>query len=396
MAHVGNRVFHLGVAHEFEALLENDLTLIIHHVVELENVFSCVEVACLDFLLCLLKRLVDPRMDDSLAFLQAKLLQHAVHAVRPEDAHQIVVEREEELRMARVPLTPGTSAQLVVDAPAFMTLRTDDVKPARIERDLLFLFDIHLDLLALGVDLLLGRYFALGFLFGSPIFDQHVEVAAKLNVSAASGHIRRNGYGARHTGLSNDVRFLLMISGVQDLDVLDLFLAHQSGKVLGFLNRSRADQNRLFAFPAILDELDDGSVFFVRRTVDLIMVVNPDHVLVGWNFQNVEPVDVHELIRFCHGGTGHACEFFIKAEIVLEGNRRHGLVFRLDGDVFLCFQCLVQAFGVASAFHHAAGELVDNHHLVVFDDVVFVTLKQLMRAQRLVHVMDNGHIFHVV
>src|SRR5256885_13836722 len=65
----------------------------------------------LDLLLGLLQRLVDPRMRDGLAFLQAQLLQHAVHAVGAEDAHQVVFEREVELGATGIALAAGAAAQ---------------------------------------------------------------------------------------------------------------------------------------------------------------------------------------------------------------------------------------------------------------------------------------------
>ena len=46
--------------------------------------------------------------------------------------------------------------------------------------------------------------------------------------------------------------------------------------------------------------------------------------------------------------------------------------------------------------HHAAGELVDDHHLAVLDDVVLVALEQLVGAQRLVDVVDDGDVRDVV
>ena len=55
-----------------------------------------------------------------------------------------------------------------------------------------------------------------------------------------------------------------------------------------------------------------------------------------------------------------------------------------------------RAFGVAASLHHAAGELVDDDHLVVLDDVVAVALEQLVRAERLLHVMDDGDVLDVV
>jgi hypothetical protein len=62
--------------------------------------------------------------------------------------------------------------------------------------------------------------------------------------------------------------------------------------------------------------------------------------------------------------TGHAGQLVVEAEIVLEGDRGQGLVFRLDAHVLLGFQRLVLAFGVAPARHHAAGELVDDDDLI--------------------------------
>ncbi len=50
-----------------------DLALVVHHVVEFEQVLADVEVARLDLLLRLLQRLVDPGMDDRLALLEAEL-----------------------------------------------------------------------------------------------------------------------------------------------------------------------------------------------------------------------------------------------------------------------------------------------------------------------------------
>ena len=42
------------------------------------------------------------------------------------------------------------------------------------------------------------------------------------------------------------------------------------------------------------------------------------------------------------------------------------------------------------------GELVDDDDLVILDDVVAVALEQRMRAQRLLHVVDDGHVLDVV
>ena len=97
-----------------------------------------------------------------------------------------------------------------------------------------------------------------------------------------------------------------------------------------------------------------------------------------------------------HGRAGHAGELGKQAEIVLEGDRGQGLVLVLDRHLFLGFQRLVQAFGIAPAFHHAAGELVDDDDLVVLDDVVDVAGEHLVGAQRLVDVMHERDVLDVV
>ena len=88
--------------------------------------------------------------------------------------------------------------------------------------------------------------------------------------------------------------------------------------------------------------------------------------------------------------------FSIEAEIVLEGDRGERLVLGLDGHVFLGFERLMKAFRIAPAGHHAAGELVDDDDLVVLDDVILVALEELVGAQALVHVVNDGHVLGVV
>ena len=53
-------------------------------------------------------------------------------------------------------------------------------------------------------------------------------------------------------------------------------------------------------------------------------------------------------------------------------------------------------FRIAAARHHAAGEFVDDDDLVVADDIVLVLLEKLVRLQRIVDVMDDRDVFHVV
>ena len=134
VAHLGDGLGRRLAVHQLDALLEHHLALVVHHVVVFQEVLADVEVARLDLLLRLLERLVDPGMDDRLVFLEAELLQHAVHALGAEDAHQVVLQRQEEFRAAGVALAAGAAAQLVVDAAAFVAFGGEHVEAAGGER----------------------------------------------------------------------------------------------------------------------------------------------------------------------------------------------------------------------------------------------------------------------
>ncbi len=385
MAHVVDGVTDVFLGHQFLALLVDHLALIVHHVVELEQVLADLEVAGLDFLLRLLERLVDPRMDDGLTLLESQLLEHSVDALGPEDPHQVVFERQIELRSARVALAARPSTQLIVHPPAFVTFGAEDEQPAGGE-----------DLLSVGGHL--GADAGLTVLVAGVVqllLDPHVGVAAKLNIGAAAGHVGSDGHGSVAAGLGDDERLLLVIARVQHL-VGDLPLLERGGEGLGLFDADRAHQNRLAAFAAVQDLLDDGRFFLLGRPIDLVMLVLADASDVGRDIDDLETVDFGELAGFRHRRAGHPGEFGIEPEVVLEGDRGQGLVFLLDGHAFLGLQGLVKTFRVAAPLHHPAGELVDDHHLVFLDDVVSVAAEQDMRPKRLVGVMNQRHVGQVV
>ena len=274
MAHAGDGLVHRVVAHQIEPLLEDDLALVVHHVVVFEQVLADVEVARLDLLLRLFQRLVDPGMDDRLVLLQPELLQHAVELVGAEDAHQVVFQRQEELGMARIALAAGAAAQLVVDAPALVPLGAEHEEAAGVERLFLEPRDLLADFIGLWAFLARARVLD----FGDLLADAHVGIAAELNVGAAAGHVGGDGDGAGHAGLGDDEGLLLVVAGVEDGEDLGLGgavvagikrgegvgigevvrfpagLAQHLGELFGFFDRGGADQHRLAALLAVLDQ----------------------------------------------------------------------------------------------------------------------------------------------
>ena len=105
VAHHGDGVVNAFGFHKFQTLLKHHFALVIHHIIIFQNVFANIEIARLNFLLRALQRFIDPRMHNRLAVFQAQTLQHAVHAVRAENTHQVIFKAEEKARAPRVALT---------------------------------------------------------------------------------------------------------------------------------------------------------------------------------------------------------------------------------------------------------------------------------------------------
>ena len=117
-------------------------------------------------------------------------------------------------------------------------------------------------------------------------------VAAELDVGAAAGHVGGDRDRAGHAGLRDDVGLLLVVAGVQDVKTLPSSaavdtprpsdrrnraaaspLAQRSAK-LRLLDRGRADQHRLAALAALVDQLEDRLVLLLHRPVDRVVLVD--------------------------------------------------------------------------------------------------------------------------
>src|SRR5581483_8052489 len=80
---------------------------------------------------------------DRHALLHAEPLHEVLHPVGAEDAKEVVLQREEEPGRPGIALPTAAAAELVVDSPRLVPLRTEDVEPARRD-DLLALGRAHL------------------------------------------------------------------------------------------------------------------------------------------------------------------------------------------------------------------------------------------------------------
>ena len=133
--------------HDLGALLVDHLALVVHDVVEFDDLLADVVVARLDLLLRGLDRLGNPRGDDRLAVLEILVHQPREGGLRAEDAQQIVVEAQVEARQAGIALAARTAAQLVVDAAALVPLGAEHEQAAGVQHLLLLGLDLGRDAL---------------------------------------------------------------------------------------------------------------------------------------------------------------------------------------------------------------------------------------------------------
>ena len=386
-----DRVRQVFVAEDLVALGVNRLALLVDDVVELDDPLPDIEVEALDAGLGALDRLADDARLDVVVLVEPEPLHHPGHAVRGEALHQVVVEREVEARGAGVPLPPGTAAQLVVDAPALVALRADDVQPAGLHDALVVLVG---DLPRLGERLVVGRLVDLCRVEAPAVEQLGGEtrrVAAEQDVGAPAGHVRGDRDRAGPAGLGDDARLLLVELGVQDF-VLDPALLEQVAEPLGLLDRDRAHEDRPALLLHVLDLVDDRVELGLLVEVDEVGVVVADHRPVGRDADDLELVDLVELLGLGQRGAGHAGQLVVQPEVVLERDRGHRHRLALDAEALLGLDGLVQALGPAATRHLPAGELVDDDDLAVLDDVVPVALVQRVRLERLVEVAGEARV----
>ena len=141
-------VRHVLALEDLVAVLVDDLALLVHHVVVLEDALADQEVLLLDLGLGALDLLGEhlglDRLLLALLARRAQAVQDAVDPVAGEQAHQVVLGGQEEARLARVALAAGAAAELVVDPARLVALGADDVEAAGLHDQLAVLRDLGL------------------------------------------------------------------------------------------------------------------------------------------------------------------------------------------------------------------------------------------------------------
>ncbi len=198
----------------------DDLALLVHHLVVLEDVLADLEVLLLDLGLRTLDGAGHHLGFDRHIIGDVHARQNRFQRSAIEAPHQFITQREVEAGLARIALTSGTSAQLVVDTPRLVALGTQHVQAA----GLLHLFGLGLggvlELLQRrvpGVLVLVRGLHRVQALFAKMRIRQEVRVTTQHDVGAATGHVGGHRDGSTAPGLGDDAGFLLVVLGVEDV-----------------------------------------------------------------------------------------------------------------------------------------------------------------------------------
>ena len=166
-----------------------------------------------------------------------------------------------------------------------------------------------------------------------------------------------------------------------------LELQHAAEELAGF-NAGCAYEDRLAFGVGFFDGLDRGVVFFAAGLVDAVVFVEALDQAVGGNDIHIEAVDVVELAHFGLGGTGHASQLVVEAEVILDCDGREGLGLAVDLDALLGLDGLVESIAPAAAGHFAAGEGIDDDHFVFLDDIFDILLVKTVGLKELGNVVN--------
>ena len=306
----------LTVEHLLAALVD-DLALLVHHFVVLEDVLADLEVAVFDGALRALDGLADHlRLERQV--VGERRAHHPLHQARREQAHEVVFEREVEAAGAGVALTAGAAAELVVDAAGLVPLGPEDVEAAEVADlvplDLALLLEAGQELVVAGQVFVGAHHEALADALSA---GETFRVAAEQDVDAAARHVRGDRDRRELAGLRDDLGLTLVLLRVQHL-VRDALLLEQAGQLLRLLDGDRADEDGLPVAVSLDDVLDGRVVLAVLTLVDEVGTVVAHHRAVGRDRHHLEVVGVRELTGFRRCGAGHAAELVVHPEVVLD------------------------------------------------------------------------------
>src|SRR3989344_8126562 len=137
----------------------------------------------------------------------------------------------------------------------------------------------------------------------------------------------------------------------------------------------------------LLNSLRDGTVFANGRLENKVVTVLPGDRLVRGHGNHLEPIDREELFFRGESGTRHAGELLVHAKKILERNGGVRTRLGFDCHTLFGFDCLVQALAPAPPRLRATSKLVDDHDLVVPDNIFLILMEERFGAYCRLEVM---------
>ena len=368
-----------------EAAIIDDLTLLVHDIVVVQQAFPRLEVVRLHPLLRGLDGARHHRVSDHLTLGGTQLVHGVRQAITDEQPHEVVLHRNEELGRPGITLPPGTAPKLTVDPSGLVPLGPEDLKPTHLN-DEVVRFALELDLLRrIHGDQLREIQAALLRPPHRPAFN---DTLTQLDVGSAAGHVRGDRHGAGLARLRHDLGFLLVLLGVQDIVRNSAALEHARQRLRDFDVRGPHEDGELHQVQP-LDFVHERLILLSLGSENQIVPVVADDGTVGGDHEDVELVDLVELGLLGLRRSGHSGQLIVHPEVVLDGDRGERLRLTLDLHSFLGLHRLVESVAPAPARHLAAGELVDDHDLTTpADDVLLVFLEQGVRLEELMDDVD--------
>lgn len=329
----GDEFARVGGVHDLVAVAVDDFALLVHDIIKLQSPLADHVVPLFDAFLGGFDAAVEPGVLEFFAFLEAEGFHDLGHAVAgAEVSHEVVLEADIKAGAAGISLAGATATELAVDAARLVALGAKDEKPAN---------------------------------FGNAF--------AEFDVGAATGHVGGNGDSALESSPGNDLGFLDMKFGVED-GVGDFLEFEHSAQQLGGFHAGGADEDGLAGGVDFFNGLDGGVVFFAARFVDAVVLIAALDRAIGGDHIDIQSVNIMELADLGLCGAGHAGEFVVEPEVILDRDGGEGLGFAVDLDALLGLDGLVETIGPAATGHFAAREGIDNDNLIFLNDIFNILL----------------------
>ena len=389
---VEKRVFEIFPLEYAVAQRIDRFALRIHDIVIFEKIFTDIEVPPFHALLGgFYRSRYQTGLNGNIGLIPAhsKYGHFVLEFLATKNAQQIVVKRKEKSAHAGIPLTTGTTAQLIVNTARFMAFRPENIQTACGHHFFFFgraLFAIFLQKLRIARIVFITADFQAGHKLG---------IAAQENVRASPGHVGRDGHRPLTARLRNDLRLTAVVLGIENI-VRNAKFCNRPAEDFALFDAHRSHENRLPLFMTFANLRRNGLDFDFFIKVDDVVIIFANDVFGRRNTDDVQFVYLLELFRFRVCRAGHSRKFIVHAEVILERDGGKSLAFRLNFHPFFGLNGLMQPIGPTTTVHHASRKVIDDDNLAILYDIILIQFVKRMRLKRLVDMMQIFYVFGIV